>query len=208
MKLFLRAVPGVLLFSAVIAATCFSIKSGAQAQDPGAAQPPVQAVPNINQFMGNLADQPPTHLGFVFDRSMLQAARNLLQSGGMTPERAAAALTSISYDNYRYAHPAVYAPETMQSITEAYHLAHWKHLVNAHEPAPGEAQHKTATDLWLHYTGSDIDGVTVLTRGSKDVNVVQVACDLRPLDLVHLSGHFGIPKVDPGAVMVPAPDGH
>jgi len=38
------------------------------------------------------------------------------------------------------------------------------------------------------------------------VNVVQIACDLRPLDLVHLSGHFGIPKVDPGAVMVPAPD--
>jgi hypothetical protein len=204
MKLFLRAVPGVLLFSAVIAAACFSTKSGAQAPDSA----PAQAVPNISQFMGNLADQPPTHLGFVFDRSMLQAARNLLQSGGMTPERAAAALTGISYDNYRYAHPAVYAPETMQSITEAYHLAHWKHLVNAHEPAPGETQHKTATDLWLHYTGSDIDGVTVLTRGSKDVNVVQVACDLRPLDLVHLSGHFGIPKVDPGAVMVPAPDGH
>jgi hypothetical protein len=29
---------------------------------------------------------------------------------------------------------------------------------------------------------------------------------LHPLDLLHLSGHFGIPRVDPDAVMVPAPD--
>jgi hypothetical protein len=39
------------------------------------------------------------------------------------------------------------------------------------------------------------------------MNLIQVAGDLRPLDLLHLSGHFGIPKVDPSAVMVPAPDG-
>jgi hypothetical protein len=37
-----------------------------------------------------------------------------------------------------------------------------------------------------------------------------VACDLRPIELLHLAGHFGIPKVDPGsfdhgAVMVPDP---
>jgi hypothetical protein len=30
-----------------------------------------------------------------------------------------------------------------------------------------------------------------------------VTGDLRPLDLLHLSGKFGIPKVDPSAVMVP-----
>ena len=36
------------------------------------------------------------------------------------------------------------------------------------------------------------------------MNVIAVNCDLRPLDLLHLSGHFGIPKVDESAVMVPA----
>jgi hypothetical protein len=39
------------------------------------------------------------------------------------------------------------------------------------------------------------------------MSVIQVTCELRPLDLVHLSGHLGIPEVDPNAVMVPAPDG-
>jgi hypothetical protein len=39
------------------------------------------------------------------------------------------------------------------------------------------------------------------------MNVVHVSGLLRPMDLVHISGHFGIPKVDPGAVMVPAPPG-
>jgi hypothetical protein len=63
------------------------------------------------------------------------------------------------------------------------------------------------TDLWLHNSGADINGVTVLTRSPRDMSVIQITCELRPLDLVHLSGHFGIPKVDPNAVMVPAPDG-
>jgi hypothetical protein len=174
-----------------------------QAQMP--AQQPVAANPDISQSLSALADQPPTHIGFVFDRSMLQSARQILEAQGMTPERAAAALQSISYDNYLYKHPAVYAPETMESILTTYRAAGWKHLVNAHEPAADAPAHRMATDLWLHFSGSDIDGVTVLTRGARDVNVIQVACDLRPMELLHLGGHFGIPKVDPSAVMVPDP---
>jgi hypothetical protein len=81
-------------------------------------------------------------------------------------------------------------------------------LVNGNQTSGNEAQPNTAiTDVWLHFTGADIDHVTVLVRGRKDMNLVQVAGDLRPLDLIHLSGHFGIPKVDPNAVMVPAPEG-
>jgi len=47
----------------------------------------------------------------------------------------------------------------------------------------------------------------VLVRGPKQMSVIEVSGVLSPLNLVHLSGHFGIPKVDPGAVMVPAPPG-
>jgi hypothetical protein len=187
--------PGALALGALLIAT----------QLP--AQQPAPTPPGINESLNNLADQPPTHMGFILDRSMLQSARGLLESNGMSPERAAAALSSISYDNYRYAHPAVYAPETMASIVTAYRTAGWKHLVDAHDPPAGSAQHNgPATDLWLHFTGSDIDGLTVMARGARNVNVIQVACDLRPLDLIHLSGHFGIPKVDPSVVMVPDPN--
>ena len=164
--------------------------------------------PGTQQALLNLADQPATHTAFSFDRSMLQLAQNLLASGGVDANRAAAALTGISIDNYRYPQPAFYTPETMASIIAAYHAAGWKHLVDANQTPANTAQpNSTVTDLWLHFTGPDINGVTVLTRSARDMSVIQIACELRPLDLVHLSGHFGIPKVDPNAVMVPAPDG-
>jgi hypothetical protein len=181
------------------------------AQD--AAAPSAPKGPDISQSLSTLADQPATHTGFVFDRSMLQFARGMLESEGMSSKRAAVALSSIAYDNYRYPQPAVYTPATMASIVAAYDSAGWKHLVSSHEHTrdadPGQPQHRhPATDLWLHFSGSDIDGLTVMARNEKNVNVIQVACDLRPIDLLHLGGHFGIPKVDPDAVMVPAPDGH
>jgi hypothetical protein len=168
------------------------------------AQQPV----GFTDSLATLANQPATHTAFSFDRSMLQIAQNLLASNGMDANHAAAALTGISIDNYSYPHPAFYVPETMNAIIDSFHTAGWKHLVNANQNAANTAQpHSMVTDLWLHFTGADIDGVTVLTRASRDMSVVHITCELRPLDLVHLSGHFGIPKIDSNAVMVPSPTG-
>jgi hypothetical protein len=168
------------------------------------AQPPSNF--DLHSSLMNLADQPASHTAFSFDRSELQVAQNLLASGGLDPNHAAA-LTGIAVDNYHYPRPAFYTPETMASIIAGYHAAGWKHLVNANQTPANTAQpHSTVTDLWLRFAGPDITGITVLTRSRQDMSVVQVTCELRPLDLVHLSGHFGIPKVDPNAVMVPAPD--
>jgi hypothetical protein len=172
------------------------------------AQPPGGLPPNLQSSLMNLADQPASHTSFSFDRTELQIAQNLLASGGLDANHAAAALTGISVDNYHYPRPAFYTPETMASIIAGYHAAGWKHLVNANQTPANTAQpHSAVTDLWLRFAGPDITGITVLTRSSQDMSVVQVTCELRPLDLVHLSGHFGIPKVDPNAIMVPAPDG-
>ena len=167
-----------------------------------------QIPPGISERLNSLADQPATHTGVVFDRTMMQVAQSVLQQGGMDPDRAAAALTSISFDTYRFKEPAFYTPETMASILDRFHRAGWKHLVNGNQSTTNMAQPQTMiTDVWLHFSGTDIDQVTVLTRGAMQMNLIQVAGELRPLDLLHLSGHFGIPKVDPNAVMVPAPDG-
>jgi hypothetical protein len=175
---------------------------------PDALAADAQMPPGISDRIGTLADQPATHTGVVLDRSMMQMAEGMLQQGGLDADRAAAALTSISFDLYRYKEPAFYTPETMASIIDSFHRAGWKHLVNGNQTPENEAQPRTAiTDVWLHFTGADIDHVTVLVRGARDMNLIQVAGDLRPLDLIHLSGHFGIPRVDPNAVMVPAPDG-
>jgi hypothetical protein len=72
-------------------------------------------------------------------------------------------------------------------------------------PRDSASPAKPLTDLWLHFKGAEIDDVAVLVRAPKQMSVIEVSGALRPLDLIHLSGHFGIPKVDPGAVMVPAP---
>jgi len=162
--------------------------------------------PGIRESLNNLADQPATHTGIVFDRTMMQAAQGFLAAGGLDPQRAAAALNSISFDTYRYPRPAFYTPETMAAIIAGYKAAGWKHLVNGNQSPANAAQPKTTlTDLWLHFAGGDIDNVTVLIRQPRDMNLIQVTGDLRPMDLIHLSGHFGIPRVDPNAVMVPAP---
>jgi hypothetical protein len=180
---------------------------GVTAQPP-AGPPPFDPTASIHSSLMNLADQPASHTSFSFDRTELQVAQNLLLSGGLDANRAAAALTGISVDNYHYPRPAFYTPEVMASIIDTYHAAGWKHLVNANQSPANTAQpHSSVTDLWLHFNGPDITGVTVLTRAPSNMSVVQITCELRPLDLVHLSGHFGIPKVDPNAVMVPAPDG-
>jgi hypothetical protein len=174
---------------------------------PAAAQ---MMPPGLQQSLDNLADAPATHTGFTFDRNLMGLAAGVLEAGGLDPQRAAVALTSVRFDTYRYPQPVFYEPEAMAAIIAGYRAAGWKHLVNGNgnrSPANSAQPRSTLTDLWLHFTGADIDDVTVLIRSSRDMNLIQVSGDLRPLDLIHLSGHFGIPKVDPNAVMLPAPDG-
>ena len=176
--------------------------------DPNTPPPPPTSVPAgaFNTAIASLADQPATHSGFVFDRNMLNFAQGVLEAQGMDAHRAAVALTGVAFDTYRYPQPVFYSPEAMAALIQQYRAAGWKHMVNANETPQNTAQpKKMVTDLWLHFSGADVDHLTVLTRSAKTMNVVQVSGDLRPLDLLHLGGHFGIPKVDPDAVMVPAP---
>jgi hypothetical protein len=165
----------------------------------GAQQP--KGVPDM---LANIASTPGTHTAFTFDRDMLQMADGYL-NGGDGP---VGQLNSVTVENYRYHEPAFYIPESVQALFAAYNSAGWKHLVEQNVgPKESAAPHKQLTDLWLHFHGAEIDDVTVLVRGPKQMSVVEISGALRPLDLVHLSGHFGIPKVDPGAVMIPAEPG-
>jgi hypothetical protein len=159
---------------------------------------------DMTQVFATLSDQPATHTGVTFDRSMMRLAQNILEQNGLDERGAAAAITGVSYDMYTYQRPAFYTPEAMSALLNRYKVAGWKHLVNANQTAANTAEpDHMITDLWLHFSGADIDALTVLARGPKTMNVVRFTGDLRPLDLLHLSGHFGIPKVDPNAVMVP-----
>ena len=129
---------------------------------------------------------------------MLQVADGFFAGGDPETRRVVAGLNSITVRNYRARDFARYDPGAFASLDGQLRSAGWQHLVNANG-------HGTVlTDLWLHFTGGNINNVTVLTRGDRTMNVVAVDCNLRPLELLRLSGHFGIPKVDGSAVMVPA----
>jgi hypothetical protein len=188
----------------VLVAAAFVCFGAAALASPGDGWVP----PSVYDDLNSLANQPATHTGVVFDRSMMEVAQSVLEQGGLDPGHAAAALTSISFDTYRYKEPAFYTPDVMTQILSAYRRAGWKHFVNGNQSPANSAQpNSSILDVWLHFSGTDIDHVTVLIRAAHEMSLVQVAGDLRPLDLLHLSGHFGIPKFDPNAVMVPAPEG-
>jgi len=156
------------------------------------------------EALRNLTSEPANHTAFTFDHDMLQSAAGFFSDGDGKPLQ----LNSITVENYRYHEPAFYLPENMHALVRSFDAAGWKHLVDQHvSPRDAASPQKPLTDLWLHFRGPDIDNVMVLIRGVRQMSVVEVSGELRPLDLVHLSGHFGIPKVDPGAVMVPAPPG-
>ena len=197
----MRLVFGVLLAIAIAGSNGFAQQYGAPAPPPAG---PVFPGPDVNQMLATLSDQPATHSGISFDRSELQLAQAFLEAGGVDSKRAAAALTGVFLDTYRYAKPAFYTPEAMSALLAGYKASGWQHLVNANQTAANTAQpDHPVTDLWLHFSGANIDAVTVLTRAQRNMTVVRLTGDLRPLDLLHLSGKFGIPKVDPSAVMVP-----
>ena len=164
-----------------------------------------QQPPGVPEALAGLSSQPATHSAFTFDRDMLQTAYGLIDPNG---EPSKAALNSITVESFHYHEPAFYLPEAMHELNHRYERAGWKHLVDqGSTPGQQAMPDKPLTDLWLHFHGTEIDDVTVLIRAPKQMSVIEVSGALRPLDLVHLSGHFGIPKVDSDAVMVPAPPG-
>jgi hypothetical protein len=158
----------------------------------------------VDDALRSMTSEHANHTSFTFDHDMLQSAVGFLNDGQGPPMQ----LNSITVENYHYHEPAFYIPESMHGLVTAFDAAGWKHLVDQHAP-PRDATtpRRTLTDLWLHFSGADIDNVMVLVRGPKQMSVIEVSGQLRPLDFVHLSGHFGIPKVDPNAVMVPAAPG-
>ena len=170
--------------------------AGYPAAGPGAGSP--YEPPGVAEAFAGLTSQPGSHSAFTFDRDMLQ---------GILGQQAVG-LNAVTVQYFRYHEPAFYVPEAMQALTASYNAAGWKHMVEANvSPREQATPLKPITDLWLHFHGAEIDDLAVLIRAPKQMNVIEVSGMLRPLDLVHLGGHFGIPKVDPGAVMVPAPPG-
>ena len=83
-------------------------------------------------------------------------------------------------------------------MREEYHAAGWKQLMNNHEKDGGPG----VSDLWIRLENNAISDIAILVARASEVNFIVVSGSISPLDLSHLGGHFGIPKIE-GGVVVP-----
>jgi Domain of unknown function (DUF4252) len=137
---------------------------------------------------------------FTLDHSMLVLASKLDQDDEDL-RRVIAGVDGVSVHSYRFPRPGMYDSGALNTLRQQFHAAGWEHMVGKHDKNGGPG----ATDLWVHFENKTIRNVAVLLTGEKQLNLIAVSGSISPLDLFHLSGHFGIPKIEGGTV-VPVPD--
>lgn len=158
---------------------------------------PLGWVPRGMEALGRTAA---FHTDFTFDRSMLQLASGLWEGPGDPAfSDAINRLDGISIHSYHYAAPGMYDPRLLDAVRRQYSALGWQHLVTAHSTANGGA-----TDLWISFNHMRATGAVVLFQSPTNLNLIAFSGNLSPLDLLHLRGHFGIPRF-PGDHFVPAP---
>jgi hypothetical protein len=152
-------------------------------------QPSANWVPEGIEVLGQRAA---FHTDFTFDHSMLQLAGNFL--GGDDPQTRSAIgkLDSITVHSYHFAAPGLYDPAALDQIRRQCEALGWRHLVTAR--AKGDPFNPGRTDLWINFAHMDVTGMMVLVTGSRDLNLIALNGDLSTVDLLHLRGHFGIPR--------------
>jgi hypothetical protein len=173
--------------------------AGQNAQTARDQQQPLSWVPQGFEVMGR---QAAFHTDFTFDRSMVQMAGYFIGDADRETREAIAKLNGISVHSYRFASSGLYDPSALDMIRRQYEAAGWRHLVTAH--AKGDPFDAGQTDLWINFSHMDVTGMVVLFSGPKDLNLIALNGDLSPLDLLHLRGHFGIPRFS-GDRFVPSP---
>jgi Domain of unknown function (DUF4252) len=182
------------LFALALLIPCFTVASDA---------PPTTSSDWIPAGVEQLGRTAVFHTDFTFDRTMLQMASGLIDGGDTDTRNAIAKLNGVTVHLYRYAQPGMYDARQLDAIRQQYKAAGWKHLVSTQShsqaatptaPAPYAVGSEGHTDLFIKFQGTDVTGMVVLQASPRNLNVVALTGDLSPLDLLHLRGHFGIPK--------------
>lgn len=175
----------------------------AQAQQQAPAQgqrqlsPPPPPHEWIPQGMEVLRQSASSKTEFTLDHSMLILASKL-DPDNEDLRRVIAGISGISVHNYRYPKPWMYDPQAVDSINDEYRGAGWKRLMNRPDKNGGAG----VTDLWIRLENNAISNVAILVAKANEVDFFVVSGSISPVDLSHLGGHFGIPKIE-GGVVVP-----
>ena len=170
----------------------------AQNQAPQGQAPQQNWMPQnwFPQDIENLGQYATSRTEFSFDHSMLVLASKNDQDDDSL-RRVIAGIDGISVHRFKYQGPGVYDPQILNAVRRDYSMAGWQHISKAHEKYgyPG------GTDLWIHLDHNTIRNIAFLVARADQVAFVSVSGSISPIDLLHLAGHFGIPKIEGGVVV-------
>ena len=176
---------------------CSSVAALAQVQAQSAPGPQPDWTPQAISALGQNAT---SRTEFTLDHSMLVLASKADQDDDDL-QRVIAGVNGVSVHSFRFSRPGLYDPELLSAVRQQYRAAGWKHMVGNHDKNGGPG----ATDLWVRFENNAVSNIAVLFAGEGHVNFIAVSGSISPMDLLHLGGHFGIPKIE-GGVVVPAPE--
>jgi hypothetical protein len=179
----MKLLPLVLVLLVIISAVTFSPAQQQRVWIPQSIETLQQSASSKNEF--------------TFDHSMLVLASKL-EPDSDDLRRVIAGVSGVSIRRFHFPQSWQYDPETLNSVDQEYRLAGWKHLTYNRE-SRGNAG---ATNLWFRMENNAISNVAIFLASEKEVNFVVISGSISPLDLSHLGGHFGIPKIE-GGVVVP-----
>lgn len=185
--------------SAVVLALFFAtFVASAQNQAPQGQAPQQNWMPQnwFPQDIENLGQYATSRTEFSFDHSMLVLASKNDQDDDSL-RRVIAGIDGISVHRFKYQGPGVYDPQILNAVRRDYSMAGWQHISKAHEKYgyPG------GTDLWIHLDHNTIRNIAFLIARADQVAFVSVSGSISPIDLLHLAGHFGIPRIEGGVVV-------
>ena len=174
----------------------------AQQPAPSAPPPPLASGPVVLDWtppaLAHLSAMAAVRNSFTLDRTMLSAAASVLPDTDAPTRQAINKLDGVSVHLLRFGTDGVPDEAAVNSIREAYHLRGWKHVVTTSNN--GGPVHNGTTDVWMVMDGVNVRGAVVLAETPRSVTLVTVAGNLSPVDLLHLRGHFGIPRFDDNGI--------
>jgi hypothetical protein len=127
--------------------------------------------------LAQLGAQASTKSSFALDRSMLAIAK----------------IDGISVHLLRFPGGGAADEALVEALREAYHRRGWKHLIATNSGGP---VHGKTTDVWLTMDGINVRGTVLLVETPHSLTLATLKGDLSPIDLLHLRGHFGIPRFE------------
>jgi len=180
--------PFCLAFAAFIALAASSLASAQKSAPAGAFLP--QGIDQLRQIATSKTE-------FTLDHSMLVIASKL-DPNNEDLRRVIAGLSGISVHDFRFSRADAFAPQAIDEVRQDYRQAGWTQLISRYDKNGGP----DATNVWVRFENNAISNVAVLVAKVTEVDLIEVRGSLSPLDLAHLCGHFGIPRID-GGVEVP-----